>query len=114
MVRPRISVPWQRSVVNVTYKYDEAGAGSRGRTIYRVESLKMKGFSFATCSVTIYTVIYMYSSLLWYPFTVSAQTSLSNQDQQEVLNAHNHFRGIVNPTASNMERMVSYMDFVMK
>ena len=73
--------------------------------------LNMKGFSFATCSVTIYTVIY--SSLLWYPLTVSAQTSLSSQDQQELLNAHNHFRGIVNPSASNMERMVSYMDFIM-
>lgn len=66
-----------------------------------MKSPKMTGLS-----LTIYTVIY--SSLLWY--TVSAQTSLSNQDQQELLNAHNHFRGIVNPTASNMERMVSYID----
>ena len=37
---------------------------------------------------------------------VSAQTGLSAQDQQELLDAHNHFRGIVNPTASNMETMV--------
>ena len=34
------------------------------------------------------------------------QTSLSSQDQQELLNAHNHYRGLVNPTASNMQRMV--------
>ena len=36
----------------------------------------------------------------------SCQTSLSSQDQQELLNAHNHYRGLVNPTASNMQRMV--------
>lgn len=35
------------------------------------------------------------------------QTSLSSQDQQELLNAHNHYRSIVSPSASNMERMVS-------
>ena len=35
------------------------------------------------------------------------QTSLSSQDQQKLLNAHNHYRSIVSPSASNMERMVS-------
>ena len=37
---------------------------------------------------------------------VIGQTSLSEADKQEILNAHNHFRSIVNPTASNMEEMV--------
>ena len=36
----------------------------------------------------------------------SCQTGLSSQDEQELLNAHNHFRGIVDPPASNMEQMV--------
>ena len=36
----------------------------------------------------------------------SCQTGLSDRDKQELLNAHNHFRGIVDPTASNMEEMV--------
>ena len=44
-------------------------------------------------------------SLLLY--RAAGQTSLSSEDQQELLNAHNHFRGIVSPHASNMERMVS-------
>ena len=43
-------------------------------------------------------------SLLLY--RAAGQTSLSSEDQQELLNAHNHFRGIVSPPASNMERMV--------
>ena len=33
--------------------------------------------------------------------------SLSMEAQQELLNAHNFFRGIVAPPASNMETMVS-------
>ena len=37
----------------------------------------------------------------------SCQTSLSNQDQQELLDAHNHYRGIVTPTASDMQTMVT-------
>ena len=40
-------------------------------------------------------------------YQASCQTSLSSQDQQELLNAHNHYRSIVAPTASNMEGMVS-------
>ncbi len=35
------------------------------------------------------------------------QTQLSDSDEQELLSAHNHFRGIVDPIATNMERMVS-------
>ena len=34
------------------------------------------------------------------------QTGLSSRDEQELLSAHNYFRGIVDPTASNMEQMV--------
>ena len=33
----------------------------------------------------------------------SCQTSISNQDQQELLNAHNRYRGIITPTASDMQ-----------
>ena len=40
---------------------------------------------------------------------VSCQTGLTSQDRQELLDAHNHYRGIVSPTASNMERMVTYV-----
>ena len=54
--------------------------------------------------VTVVTVTLFLCSLLLNQ--ASGQTSLSSQDQQELLNAHNHFRGIVDPTASNMERMV--------
>ena len=42
----------------------------------------------------------------------SGQTSLSAADKQEVLNAHNHFRSIVNPIATNMEKMVSLVHVV--
>ena len=35
-------------------------------------------------------------------YEVSCQTGLSSQDQQELLNAHNHFRGLVSPTARNL------------
>ena len=34
------------------------------------------------------------------------QSGLSNREKQELLDAHNHFRGIVDPPASNMEEMV--------
>ena len=37
---------------------------------------------------------------------IHAQTELSEADEQELLNAHNHFRSRVNPIAINMERMV--------
>ena len=39
---------------------------------------------------------------------VSAQNSLSSADNQELLDAHNMFRGMVNPPATNMLRMVRY------
>ena len=39
---------------------------------------------------------------------VNGQTGLSESDKQTVLTAHNQFRGMVSPTASNMERMVNY------
>lgn len=35
-----------------------------------------------------------------------AQSSLSEADKQAILNAHNYFRSRVNPTATNMEKMV--------
>ena len=38
---------------------------------------------------------------------VSAQTSLSEADKQELLDAHNLFRSKVDPPATNMVRMVS-------
>lgn len=37
----------------------------------------------------------------------SSQTSLSAADKQELLDAHNLFRGMVDPPASNMQRLVS-------
>ena len=39
---------------------------------------------------------------------VSAQNSLSAEDKQELLDAHNMFRGMVSPPATNMLRMVSH------
>lgn len=39
---------------------------------------------------------------------VSAQNSLSAEDKQELLDAHNMFRGMVNPPATNMLRMVCH------
>ena len=38
---------------------------------------------------------------------VMGQTGLTESDQQDILDMHNQLRGIVNPTASNMETMVS-------
>ena len=38
---------------------------------------------------------------------VSGQTGLSAADKQELLDAHNLFRGMVDPPASNMQRLVS-------
>ena len=32
---------------------------------------------------------------------------LSESDRQSILDAHNRFRGMVNPTASNMQEMAS-------
>lgn len=40
---------------------------------------------------------------------VNAQTGLSEDEKQQLLNAHNNFRSRVYPTATNMERMVRYM-----
>ena len=34
------------------------------------------------------------------------ETKLTESDRQEILDAHNNFRGMVDPTASNMQRMV--------
>ena len=54
--------------------------------------------------------IYFCTSLilcsLWLAASQTGTGSLSVESQQELLNAHNFFRGIVNPPASNMERMV--------
>ncbi len=38
----------------------------------------------------------------------AAQNALTEDDNEELLDAHNSFRGMVNPSASNMLRMVSY------
>ena len=37
---------------------------------------------------------------------VLCQDSLSMADEEEILNLHNFLRGMVNPTATNMEQMV--------
>lgn len=42
----------------------------------------------------------------------SCQTGLSGRDEGELLDAHNHFRSIVIPAASNMERMVAASDCI--
>ena len=42
----------------------------------------------------------------------SCQTGLSGRDERELLDAHNHFRSIVIPAASNMERMVAASDCI--
>ncbi len=39
----------------------------------------------------------------------AAQTSLTEEDKQELLDVHNDLRGMVNPPARNMLRMVSCM-----
>ena len=38
---------------------------------------------------------------------VASQTNLTDEDKETILNEHNRLRGIVSPTASNMQRMVS-------
>ena len=38
---------------------------------------------------------------------VMGQTRLSESDKQSILDAHNRLRGMVNPSASNMQIMVS-------
>ena len=40
---------------------------------------------------------------------VMSQTGLTQSDQQDILERHNNLRGQVNPSASNMERMVSIL-----
>ena len=39
--------------------------------------------------------------------SVCGQNSLSEADSQELLDAHNRFRSMVDPPATNMRRMVS-------
>lgn len=63
----------------------------------------MKNFGPLFHSLAMFLVI---GVLLLQVHDVSCRTGLSSQDKQELLNAHNHFRGIVNPPASNMEKMV--------
>jgi hypothetical protein len=46
------------------------------------------------------------ASVLCVPLDVFGQTGLSQSEEQEVLDAHNNFRGSVNPSAVNMRRMV--------
>ena len=45
---------------------------------------------------------------------VSAQTSLSDADRKELLDAHNQFRRMVSPTASNMIKLVreKYCEYI--
>ncbi len=35
-----------------------------------------------------------------------AETGLTEEEEAEILRAHNHFRGMVQPVATDMERMV--------
>ena len=46
---------------------------------------------------------------LWLAAGQTGTGSLSVESQQELLNAHNFFRGIVDPPASNIQRMVRYI-----
>ena len=42
---------------------------------------------------------------------VLCQTGLTDADEQEILDAHNSFRGQVSPSAANMERMVEIASY---
>ena len=37
-----------------------------------------------------------------------AEARITDEEKQEIIRAHNHFRGKVDPIATNMEQMVSY------
>lgn len=45
--------------------------------------------------------------LLSYTST-STRAALRDEEKEEILSAHNHYRGIVDPVATNMQKMVSY------
>ena len=52
--------------------------------------------------------------MLWYCLILSVllgqawcQTDLTNAEKQTILNEHNRLRGLVSPTATNMQKMVS-------
>ena len=49
-------------------------------------------------------------SLFWTSLIalVMSQTQLTDEDKQAILNYHNTLRGIVSPTATNMQLMVRY------
>ena len=53
---------------------------------------------------TVFTLALLVSIGVVY---TSAQTvGLTDEEKEEVLRAHNYYRGLVDPVASNMERMV--------
>ncbi len=39
--------------------------------------------------------------------SVMSTSGLTDDEKKEVLNAHNYYRGLVDPVASNMQRVVS-------
>ena len=44
-----------------------------------------------------------------------AEARITDEEKQEIVRAHNYFRGKVDPIATNMEQMVSYrkmMDYL--
>lgn len=45
--------------------------------------------------------------LLSYTLTIT-RAALRDEDKEEILSAHNHYRSIVDPVATNMQKMVSY------
>ena len=55
----------------------------------------------------VYSCFFPLLELLLLLGVAHAQTPLSKEDKQEILDAHNRLRGMVDPPATNMERMVS-------
>ena len=55
----------------------------------------------------VYLCVSLILCSLWLAAGQTGMGSLSMEARQELLDAHNLFRGIVAPPASNMQRMVS-------
>ena len=53
------------------------------------------------------------TALLLVSLSALSSAQLSEEEQVEVLRAHNLFRGQVDPIATNMEEMVSLLQYVM-
>ena len=76
------------------------------RSIDRVELVCQRSAA-APATMDILVAFALVLSLGCLTVEVVCQTGLSQSDKQDILVAHNDLRGMVNPSASNMQIMVS-------